>query len=312
MLVLQRAQLRVEMVDEDALELARAAGRACGLDVSGARQLRARASIMIALPAAGTLARVEPANRRFIARRMAALGRAFAACGCPTTRLVAPERQPLEFEHGAVTLWHWLEGPSASVDDYEAIGALTRTLHERTRRVVGSAELPVLEPFAEVRVWLAELAADDYDRRRRAKLQDRTSELVARWRRLDHETGLGRALVHGDVHHENVIMSAEGPVFVDLELGGAGPAVWDFATLANGVRRYGVPELVFDAFARGYGHNPRGRALLESCREVYEFCCVVWAARCRRQSPELAAEAEVRFATVFGELDGPGPSWRLL
>ncbi|MFO7568012.1 MAG: aminoglycoside phosphotransferase family protein [Enhygromyxa sp.] len=295
---------------ERALSLARAAARECDLDVDDATLLREGISILITLPAAGAIARVELPNHQFVARRLVTLARVFARGRSPTARLIEPERQPWTFEAGTVTLWRWLDGAPAGLGDYEAIGASVRRLHESTRALLDEPGPPSLDPFVAFAVWLGELEHDGYDRARLAGLREHVRTLERVWRQRPNDP-LGDALVHGDVHHGNVILTAAGPTFVDLEFGGVGPASWDFATLATAVRRYGVASAVFDAFARGYGFDPRGSVLLELCQSVYEFLAILWAARCRRRSPQFAAEAERRVTTLLAGAGDARP-WEVL
>ena len=299
---------------EVALELAREAARRCGLDAAGAQLLRARASILIELPAAGAIVRIEALARAFVAERMVASARAFARSGSPTMRMIAPERQPLRFAAGIATVWERIEGEQAGRLDYEVIGALTRELHDSSRALADAgAQVPELDPFAGALLWLAKLDAEGYDPVERAALEQRCAELRARWQAQVRDPGeLGLVLLHGDVHHENVILGPEGPRFVDLELGGRGPACWDFATLAAAVELYGTPPAMLDAFVRGYGFDPRGSAQLAFFREVYAFTCALWALDSRARSPELAAEAELRVASVLGPAGATGPRWTLL
>jgi len=302
---------------DDSIGLACAAARELSLDTEDATLLHQRASVLVMLPRAGVVARVEPARDMELAKRLVAVARAFERCGSPTVRLVQPERQPLVFDAGAVTLWVRLSPVTREPRDHHTLGRLARSVRDTTRAFIRTAgdALPRLDPFQQASSWLAYLedAPALIDTGRARALRERYNELVGRWRAQASVDRFGEALVHGDLHRDNVIMTAAGPVLIDLELSGVGPASWDLTPIYSAIRRYGTHPSKLLSFMDGYGAAPPDAAEMSLSCDIYELFAAVWAARCRHQSPRMAREADIRFAAVIG--GGPperGPRWSLL
>jgi hypothetical protein len=81
----------------------------------------------------------------------------------------------------------------------------------------------------------------------------------------------GVGLVHGDPL--NVIVTAEGPVMIDFDLSGAGPAGWDLVSVAMRVHRFAGEPQTFRDFADTYGCDVRrdpSFAVLLSMRELLD------------------------------------------
>ena len=288
------------------LHLATEAARRAGLDAAGAEVLRVRASIHVELPRADVVARVEGPGRQELALRQVLVARALAARDAPVTRLVRPEIQPLLIGEGAVTLWRRLR--SVATPTLEAVGGAVRAIHEATAPSLPGS-VPDIDPFGQVRAcldwpspWSGSTAVKE--------LRRRADELASRWRERTQDDPLGRVVVHGDPHVDNAMVSEGGGlVLLDLEDAGVGPASWDFAPLAVGVERYGLPPGDYNRFAAGYGAEPGawpGHSLM--CR-VYELVVTSWAVRCSADSPRMAREAALR---VSGVLEGDPTRWTLL
>jgi Ser/Thr protein kinase RdoA (MazF antagonist) len=64
------------------------------------------------------------------------------------------------------------------------------------------------------------------------------------------------AIVHGDGHPGNVVVTAAGPILVDFDLAGAGPAMWDLTIPVVHHRRFGAPGHMLSAFFAAYGSDP--------------------------------------------------------
>ncbi len=281
------------------------AARQADLDAAGAEVLRVRNSIHVELPRADVVARVEGPGGQELALRQVLVARALAACDAPVARLIQPEIQPLLIGDGAVTLWRRLR--SVATPTFEALGRAVRAIHEATAESVPEG-VPVIDPFAQVRVcldspssWSGSAAVKELGRR--------ADELASKWREGARDDPLGRVVVHGDPHADNAIVSDLGLILLDLEDAGVGPASWDFAPLAVGVKRYGSPSEAFHQFVAGYGAEPGtwpGHPLM--C-DVYELLVTSWAVRCSVDSPRMAREAAVR---VSGVLEGDPTLWTLL
>jgi Ser/Thr protein kinase RdoA (MazF antagonist) len=59
--------------------------------------------------------------------------------------------------------------------------------------------------------------------------------------------------VHGDVHLQNVIATAEGPLWTDFENVCRAPVLWDLACLKTSTELYGIGEERLQSCLRGYG-----------------------------------------------------------
>ena len=107
---------------------------------------------------------------------------------------------------------------------------------------------------------LAEVG-DSLDDAAQAGIDGRRSSTTAGGR---HWTA--RVVCHGDVHPDNVVMTADGPVLLDWDLLCLGPPGWDHAMLLR-LPRWGWPARWYDEFAAGYGRSfaddPTADALAE-------------------------------------------------
>lgn len=109
----------------------------------------------------------------------------------------------------------------------------------------------------------------------------------------------GVAIVHGDLHRDNVVAGPAGPLLTDLELAGAGPPSYDAAPAVVAVERYGADPATLDAFVTALGQDPREWTGFGTCVSVYELWVTAWAVGVRRPvSPELAAEATRRVTSL--------------
>ena len=288
-----------------ALCLVAEAAQRADLDAAGAHVLRVRNSIHVELPRADVVARVEGPGRQELALRQVLVARALAARNAPVTRLVRPEIQPLLIGDGAVTLWRRLR--SVAAPTLEAVGSPVRAINEASAGSLPGG-VPAIDPFAQLRAyldspssWSGSVAVKE--------LRRRAEELASSWLEGTQDDPLGKVVVHGDLHVDNAVVSEGGLVLLDLEDAGVGPASWDFAPLAVGAERYGLPSENFHQFAAGYGAEPAtwpGHLLM--CR-VYEMLVTSWAVRCSANSPRMASEAAVR---VSGVLEGNPSLWTLL
>ncbi|MEZ4383912.1 MAG: phosphotransferase [Nannocystaceae bacterium] len=261
--------------------------------------LRSCNAVLVDLPRTGAVARVEHRGGPALSARIAASARLFARCGAPTIRLL--------YAADAVTIWPRLTAVRAVTP--RELGAVIRDLHERSAGAL-APDLPALDPFVELAALLADAARDprwpaaDVDR-----LRDLAAAHARRWHALAGDDPLGPAVVHGDVHRNNVIVTADGPVLIDLELAGVGPRTWDFVQLGAAVHRYGREPAALDDFIAGYGADPRRWEGFVALRDGYELLSAVWAAAFRRRDATFAREAELRVAGVLGRSDA---AWTLL
>ncbi|MCO4770062.1 MAG: aminoglycoside phosphotransferase family protein [Deltaproteobacteria bacterium] len=277
-----------------------------GLDAAGATLIRSAGSVLVDLPLAGVIARVERPEAIEHARRQVDVASLCERQRAPVVRIVGPRGQPVLRPGGAVMFLERLI-PTGERLPPAAHGAALRQLHERTAGLSPGAG-PTFDPFRLLFHWLdeaslPELAADLAEVRRRAV------GLAAQWSDFASSDPLGEVLVHGDPHTDNVILTTSGPVFVDLESSGVGPASWDLAVLATGVRRYGTPEHEWSALVDAYGVDPSGSPSFDALCAVYELDVIAWAAASGDRSPHLAAEARLRLDSLLGRSEY---TWALL
>ncbi len=153
-----------------------------------------------------------------------------------------------------------------------------RAVHDATAEDLPEG-VPTIDPFTQIRVCLDSLSSWSGSAAVK-ELQRRGDELAARWQEATHGDPLGQVVVHGDPHADNAVVAEGGLVLLDLEDAGVGPASWDFAPLAVGVARYGLPLADFEHFVAGYGAAPGtwpGHTVM-CC--VYELLVTSWAISC--------------------------------
>lgn len=288
---------------EVASRLAAQFGRSVGLDVAAAAVFRVRSSVLVELPRSRVIARVEPPTDEATAQRMVAAARFYEQRGAPTVRLAPVGKQPFVHSAGVVTLWQRLEHVDGDVSPHE-IGRLVRRIHDASGPPF-SPEIPPLDPLELVPVLLA-TPGPGFEPNRLGGLFDRLATLRARWDALGEEDPLGTVLAHGDVHRDNVVLTEDGPILLDLDLAGVGPASWDLAVPAVNSQRYGGSKSDIETCIEGYGADPRRWSGFDLLCRLYELYVVAWAVHCSRDTPAMAGEARLRVATL---LDGATDPW---
>ena len=265
--------------------------RTCGIDDQGAGIFRSGSAVIVGLPSAKVLGRVDAPDREGSAHRQVIVSELLADVGVAAITVSEPYDQPVITEAGAVTMWHWLTVAGGEVSPHE-LGRLARSLHDSTRG--GVSDVPDFDLLTAVRSQLdraeelAHTSTDDI-----ALLRDRADRLAASWPAPEDDP-LGMAIVHGDLHRHNVLKTPTGPVLVDLEMSGVGPVCADIVPQVVAVRRYGAPPRVLDEFLAGYGLEASGWPGFEILVQGYELWTTAWAVSNRGQSAQLEDEAEVR------------------
>lgn len=316
------ARIHPPASDREARADALAARVAAELGLPAARRgvLRAGSAVLVGLPDVDVLVRVDAADRGDDARRQVAVARALAAADVPAIALAATDEQPLEGDGGAVTLWRYVE-PVAERADVDEVARLARRLHDALRPLARTdgAGIPELDPLATVEGQLAVA-----DRRgatspaELAALRDGVEATRVAWAEVSPTDPLGRSLVHGDLHADNVVVGATGPVLADLEVSGWGPPSYDLVPQLVAVDRYGADPAGYDRFAAAYGFDVRSWAGCIALARTYELWVTAWALANRTISPRHEAEARRRLQgwlahpDAEGVTDGPGGRWRLL
>jgi hypothetical protein len=303
------ARLRVARGEREALALSsvRQAGAEAGMDVSGAGIWRVGSSIMVGLPEARVLGRVDDPARFNAASRQVAVSEVLGERGVPCITVTGPARQPVATAAGPLTFWRWLDSTDAEVGP-RTLGRLARALHEATRG--GVDDVPAFQPLVAV--------ADELERARlggRSAAADldllaaRISSVLERWP-VVLDDPLGIAVVHGDLHRHNAVATAGGAVLADLELAGVGPVCADLVPQVVAVRRYGAPPRTIDEMFAGYGLEPVRWPGFELLVDAHELWVTVWTVANRGLSPALEDEAEVRLDRWRPGAGSPRP-WRL-
>jgi len=237
-----------------------------------------------------------------VAAREVEVGRALAEAEVPVVPLVGGRGQPWIVDGCVVTAWRWEE--VAGVPTPADLGGLARSLRERT---VGTHvfDVPRFDPLSAIRNAVAPVAIGDPQGdfvRRRAQ------ELSADWARIADRDPAGTVIVHGDLHLDNVLLTASGPLLTDLELAGAGPCSYDTAPAVVMVERYGADPATLEDFVAAQGNDPRSWSGFATCLAVYELWVTAWSVGVRDRSPELTAEAAIRVGCLR---DQSCESWRL-
>jgi|694.fasta_scaffold11004_5 hypothetical protein len=267
--------------------------------------VRVGTSILFASTTDGMLVRVEDRGDTASARRQVTVGRYLAECGVPAVVPLDDIDQPVVTDTGAVTLWRLEQLVPGEVDP-ATLGALARHLHGATTDAGAGAGLPTLDPLGAVRRQLATAGVSTLD--------DVVADLATRW--SGFATVMPTALVHGDLHPGNVLMTRRGPVLADLELAGVGPVAYDLVPAVVAVQRYGEPARSLAEYARAYGQPIAPAARHGVLRDTYEMWLTAWALANRHLDARHDLEARRRLArwTPVPLRPGPlgAPHWSLL
>jgi hypothetical protein len=256
-----------------AVSAAVAVAREQGLAAADPVLLHARHSVVVHLAPAPVVARVALTGSVLGEDVATALGvAAYAASQGAPVASPADELDPGPHErHGAVvSFWRHVahDGPV----DAAAAGDALRALHEAIR----TAPIPL--PSFDPRPVVERVAP---------LLEPRHAEaLLAAAARVELPPGEARPL-HGDAHLGNVLQSAAGPVWIDLEGPRAGPVEWDLALLAHRTVLWG--ECPGDTEAALGAYGPHDAALVEELAGPVGL----WLATlsCLTAGPDRAARA---------------------
>ncbi|NJP92804.1 aminoglycoside phosphotransferase family protein [Nonomuraea sp. FMUSA5-5] len=242
---------------EHAAATARSIASSLGLAADEAIVLQDSNKLTLRLLPCDTLARVAPAAQQ-VAQFEVDLARRLAASGSPVAAL-DPRVEPRVYERDGfvVTLWTYYEPVSPAEIPPADFAKALRRLHAGMRAV----DVPMphfTERVEQARALLA-------DRARTPALPDADRELLAGTLR-----DLGRSIaarggpeqpLHGEPHPGNLLATAEGPLFIDLETCCLGPVEFDLAH---------APEAVA-------GHYPGlGEGLLRDCRSLMLAIITTW------------------------------------
>lgn len=285
------------MPDPDALEAAWAV-----LDLAGAGgdDVVVRSGSSLLVRRANALARVRPSAERAVTERELAMAAVLEACDVPAVKALAGVGL-VEVAGHVATCWEWVDAVRAATPG--DLGFLARRLRSNTSGLDPTA-LVAFDPIGHV----VAVVGDCGDEPDVCFVRERAEVLVGRFAEVAGHDPLGAAVVHGDLHSENVVVGPVGPLLVDLELGGWGPPSYDLVPAVVASRRYGVPTGDLDVFIRAAAVDPRGWDGFATLVDVYELWVTAWAVSVAHRREEWAAEAALRVATLR---DGLERTWRL-
>jgi hypothetical protein len=267
-----------------AVDVAMSVASSVGLEAEDAIVLNNSNKLTLRLIPCDVLARVAPRGQEN-AQFEVDLAQRLAASGSPVADL-DPRVEPRVYESDgfAITLWTYYEQvPSHQVSPVDYACALAE-LHAGMRTV------EVSTPHFTDRVDSAlELVAS---RDRTPELVDADRELLGdtlrRLRRVIGERG-GDQLLHGEPHPGNILDTANGLVFIDLETCCRGPVEFDLAH---------APEDVAE-------HYPGvDRDLLRDCRILMLAMIIMWRWDKEDQLPNGRQLGEEWFRQMRAALDG--------
>lgn len=280
-------------------EILAAACRRAGLSAEDAQLLSAGENHVYRLEG-GAIARVSKPGQGQAAAREVFLGSWLNANGVRAVRPYAALEvdQPVVVEGNPVTFWHDL-GEHQPGTPREVAAAL-KQLHSLPvpgEMVAQVAPFVRLEERITAAAWLA-----DGDR---TWLLGRLEELQEAW--TDRPRGLPDSVIHGDAWAGNVVGTAEGVTFLDLERCTIGPPEWDLTSTACRVTSYSTLSAAeYDDYCDAYGLDVTrwdGFELFRDIRELRVTCYAVYRAEL---DPALRSLAATRVACLRG-LNGLRP-----
>lgn len=240
-----------------AVAAATATASSLGLGVDDAIVLHDSNKLTLRLLPCDVLARVAPAADQ-VAQFEVDLARRLAEAGCPVAALDPRVKPRVHQQDGfVITLWTYYEPTEprqiAPADYAHAL----RRLHAGMRR------LDVPAPHFTDRVAQAQHLVASRDRT--PALADADRELLVdtlrNLREVTGERGRPDQLLHGEPHPGNLLTTANGPLFIDLETCCRGPVEFDLAH---------APEDVGDHYP-GVDHE-----LLRACRLLVLAMITTW------------------------------------
>ncbi|MFD6417745.1 phosphotransferase enzyme family protein [Streptomyces sp. NPDC060194] len=265
-----------------AVEAGTGVAAACGLTVEDALVLHASNKVTLRLAPCDVVARVAPPGDESPLFELE-LARRLVAAGCP---VAGPDRrvEPRVYERDGfgVTLWTY-HAPTAShgLTPGAYADGLAR-LHAGMREVRHDA------PHFTERVAQAQQLVADHDRTPALAPADRTllADTLRTLRRAVSSWGAPEQLLHGEPHPGNVLITADGPLFVDLETCCHGPVEFDLAH---------APEAV------GARYPALERELLHLCRVLALAVATTWRWDVKDRHPDGRELGERWLARIRAE-----------
>jgi aminoglycoside phosphotransferase (APT) family kinase protein len=206
----------------------------------------------------------------------------------------ATEVDPGPHEHGGflVSLWRWVDHEPERFDPVAA-GRSLRELHGALARYPGA--LPPFDRLDEIERLLDRLEPSPAaSAEELARLRAAHARLAARPRPTAERP------LHGDSHFRNLLWTAGGPLWGDLENACSGPVEFDLACLTW----RGAPGT--DEALTAYG--PYDSALVQEVTPFLALLLAAWTIVIAQRVPSEGGVAEARrrvaLATAYGEAPG--------
>jgi hypothetical protein len=217
----------MDVPTERALAAVATVARDHGLPVDRMRVVRDLTNVLVHLEPAPVVARVPITLARMRGPRWFAqiidLARLLADAGAPVAPPTADvDPGPHSYDGLLVELWSYVENDPDRFDA-DAAGSSLRDLHDALSRY--PAPLPRFDRLDEVGRLVDSLTPSDVASAEDLRL------LRAAHARLSGEPVPDGAPLHGDAHFRNILWSASGPLWSDLENACSGPVEYDLAAL---------------------------------------------------------------------------------
>ncbi|MGW5081434.1 phosphotransferase enzyme family protein [Micromonospora echinospora] len=284
------------MQAEEAIDAVTSAAIGAGVPAHDATVIRIGENGVVLLPAACVLARVVPrAAKGSDPRREIEVAALLASRQVPVVHPARPE--PIIVGQYVVSLWEYL--PDSRPADVVVLAECLRRLH----RIPAPRDLlPYLSPFDGFEERLKTGASLDMSDR--LFLRHLRDELSARWNTA--EFALGEAVLHGDAHMENLLVTADGrEAFVDLEAVCIGPPEWDLTLTALYYECGWFSAKEYIDFAHTYGFDVRLSPSWSILRLIRMLRMTLWLAQSADIDPQRQRQLRHRIDTLR---DGTAPA----
>jgi hypothetical protein len=266
----------------DAVEAAVAVARDQGLGVEDANVLHRRHSVLVHLRPHAIVARIAITGAVLGESVHAALALASYAAsrGAP---VVAPAAaiDPGPHERGGVVVSFWRYVEAAGVVDPAEAGRSLRVLHDTI------ADAPVELPSYDPRADVARVVP---------LLDKRDAEVITAAAAAIALPDVALRPLHGDAHLQNVLQTADGALWIDLEGPRAGPVEWDLAALQHRALAWGEMRNEIAAAVRAYG--PHDAKLVAELAGPVGVWLAAMSCLIAQSMPESRSRADARLDFV--------------
>ncbi|MEU4604040.1 aminoglycoside phosphotransferase family protein [Kribbella sp. NPDC023972] len=276
-----------------------------GLPSSGAEPIRLGENAIYRLPHQ-VVVRIGRSGQVTAAEKEVAVSRWLASVGVRAVEALADVDQPIVIDGSPVTFWREL--PEHRHGTPPEVAAVLKRLHASS--LPTDFDLPPLAPFVRLSERID--GATTLNEGDRAWLRRQLAKLTKAF--VDLPAGLPRSAIHGDAWAGNVVLTADGPVLLDLERFALGPPEWDLVSTAVRLSTFGtITAKEYEAFTTAYGHDVLEWNGFEVLRDIRELRVTCYAAQRASEQPSLRGEAALRVACLRG-MRGPRPwpDWKPL